>query len=60
MLTRKIRDPLFARKLLLTFNIHIFSYELKDPKAERIYTEHVKDGTKYLKFMKLPEVTAIR
>lgn len=55
-MVRKIKDPLFTRKLLVTVNIHIHSYELKDPKDEKINTEHLKDGKKYMKFLKLQEV----
>jgi hypothetical protein len=55
----KVKDPLFGRKLLLTFNIHIMCFQLKNSKDERIGVEHVRDSKKYAMFFKLNEVTKI-
>jgi hypothetical protein len=53
----KVKDPLFSKQLLLTFNIHIMCFQLKNPKDERIGVEHVRDSKKYAMFFKLSEVT---
>lgn len=56
MLIRKVADPLFASKLLMSINPYILSFELKDPKAGKIQVSHNPNSNKYPKFMALNEV----
>jgi hypothetical protein len=51
-----VKNPLFGRRLLLTFNIHIMVFQLKTPNDEKINVEHVHDGKKYLTHYKLNQV----
>jgi hypothetical protein len=55
----KVKDPLFSKRLLLTFDIHIMCFQLKNPKDEKIGVDHVRDGKKYAMFFKLNEVMNI-
>jgi hypothetical protein len=55
----KVKDPLFSRRLLLTFDIHIMCFQLKNPKDEKIGVDHVRDSKKYAMFFKLNEVINI-
>jgi hypothetical protein len=56
-LISRVKDPLFSRRLLLSFNIWILSYQLKNPKDNKIGVDHVPGGRKYFPNLKLHEVT---
>jgi hypothetical protein len=45
--------------MLLTFNIHVMSFQLKNPKDEKIGVDHVRDGKKYATHFTLNEVTKL-
>jgi hypothetical protein len=53
-----VKNPGVQKKLVLTFTVHITSYELKTPTKDNIINSVVqkKEGKKYSDFMKLSEV----
>jgi hypothetical protein len=58
MLVSKVKDPGFRSKLVITTKLMALSYELKRPTTDNKLSsvEQNKEGKKYAKFLKLPEV----
>jgi hypothetical protein len=54
-----VKDRLFSKQLLLTFNVVIMAFQLKDPTDVKIGVEFVRGGTKYLPYLALSEVTKL-
>jgi hypothetical protein len=57
-LVNKVKDPGFSSKLVITTKIRVLSYELKRPTSDNKLSsaEQNKEGKKYAKSLKLPEV----
>jgi hypothetical protein len=53
-----VKDPGFSSKLVITTKIRVLSYELKRPTTDNKLSsvEQNKEGKKYAKSLKLPEV----
>jgi hypothetical protein len=54
-----VKNRLFGRRLLLTFNINIMAFQLKNLTDEKIGVEHVQGGNKYLPHLALSQVMKV-
>jgi hypothetical protein len=54
-----VKDRLFGKSLLLTFNINIMVFQLKNPTDGKIGVEYVQGGNKYSPTLALSDVIKI-